>query len=272
MTIREQMEALKTYQGCARRPADFEAHWQERWALAAPKEVQKEPAPFHNSMAVYETLTIATGAEEVRARYLRPADGGHFPTVLLFHDLGRGVRGWHHMTRFIALGYAVLALENRMDAGQSMDELDAGRLERCYLDALVVAQAALALSHTDAARLATWGEGFGGALAVIVAALLPMEARCAALHLMPADFRGRNGDQAPALRSALDYLDAANFAPLLRGSLLLGTGLLDKTAPPEGQYTVYNRAVCPKRHLVYPKYEHERINFFENELIKFLHL
>ena len=88
---------------------------------------------------------------------------------------------------------------------------------------------------------------------------------------MPADFRRTNGGADEERFSALDYLDPVNLAPLLRGPLLMGTGLLDKVAPPEGQYAVYNRAVCPKKHLVYPKYEHERINFFEDELLKFLH-
>ena len=101
---------------------------------------------------------------------------------------------------------------------------------------------------------------------------MPGEVRCAALNPMPADFRRRNGVSDEKLLSALDYMDPVNFAPFLRGALLMGTGLMDKVAPPEGQYAIYNRAVCPKRHLVYPKYEHERINFFENELIKFLHL
>ena len=69
----------------------------------------------------------------------------------------------------------------------------------------------------------------------------------------------------------LDYVDAVNFAPMLKGQLLLGTALMDKIAPPEGQYALYHRAGCEKTHFVYPKYEHERINFFEHEVLKFLH-
>lgn len=69
----------------------------------------------------------------------------------------------------------------------------------------------------------------------------------------------------------LDHLDAVNFAAQLRRPFLLGTALLDETAPPEGQYALYNRAICEKRHFIYPKCAHERINFFENEVLKFLH-
>lgn len=78
------------------------------------------------------------------------------------------------------------------------------------------------------------GEGFGGALALVTAALLPGEVRCAALNPMPADFRRRNGVSDEKLLSALDYMDPVNFAPFLRGALLMGTGLMDKVAPPEG--------------------------------------
>ncbi|MFR4560851.1 MAG: acetylxylan esterase [Flavonifractor plautii] len=60
--------------------------------------------------------------------------------------------------------------------------------------------------------------------------------------------------------------------PLLTCPLLLGTGLLDQTASPKCQYAIFNRARGPKTHLVYPKYGHERINFFENELLKFFHI
>lgn len=72
-------------------------------------------------------------------------------------------------------------------------------------------------------------------------------------------------------RAVLDGLDPVSFAALLTCPLLLGTGLLDQTA--------FAKPIChlqsgrgPKTHLVYPKYEHERINFFENELLKFFHI
>ena len=79
-------------------------------------------------------------------------------------------------------------------------------------------------------------------------------------------------DKEEALFRALGYVDRCGFAPLLRGELLLGTGLMDTVALPAAQYAVYNRAGCPKRHLVYPNYLHERINFFENELVGFFRL
>ena len=111
MTIAEQKAACETYQGMTEIPTDFEAVWRGRWAKAAPAgEVLVERLPFQNAQAAYQQWSVpAPNGREIRARYIRPAREGAFPTVLMFHDLGRGVRGWHHMTRFVALGYGRLA-------------------------------------------------------------------------------------------------------------------------------------------------------------------
>lgn len=273
MTITEQTAAWEAYQGAAELPAEFEAVWRGRWAGAAPAgEVRVERVPFQNARATYETWTIpAPGGGELRARYIRPAGEGRFPTVLMYHDLGRGVRGWHHMTRFVALGYAVAALENRTSAADWRRDWAALDLEGRYRDVLTLAHAAMGRPATDPERLLTWGEGFGGGLALVAAALVPGVVRCGALHPLPGDLRAECvGEEADG--AALDGLDLIHFASLLTCPLLLGTGLLDQMASPQSQYAIFNRARGPKTHLVYPKYEHERINFFENELLKFFHI
>lgn len=271
MTIAEQKGALECYQGTSEMPGDFEAVWRGHWDWTVPAgEVRVERLPIQNTQAVYEQWSIpAPNGGDIQARYIRPAGDGAFPTVLMFHDLGRGVRGWHHMTRFVALGYAVAALENRTSVTDWREDLASLDLKNRYLDALVLARAVLRRSCADATKLMTWGEGFGGGLAVVSAALVPGVIRCAALNPFPGDLRTVCAGEDKA---AMDGLDPINFAALLTCPLLLGTGLMDQTAPPEGQYAIFNRARGLKTHLVYPKYEHERINFFENELLKFFHI
>ena len=136
MTIAEQKAACETYQGMTEIPTDFEAVWRGRWAKAAPAgEVLVERLPFQNAQAVYQQWSVpAPNGREIRARYIRPAREGAFPTVLMFHDLGRGVRGWHHMTRFVALGYAVAALENQTSVADWRRDWAALSLEDRYLD------------------------------------------------------------------------------------------------------------------------------------------
>ena len=91
---------------------------------------------------------------------------------------------------------------------------------------------------------------------------LPAVSRCAALNPLPGDFAGLG-------LPGYDELDAANFAPLCRAEVLLGTCLMDEYAPPKGQAAIYNRLTCPKQWKLYPKYVHERVNFFENQMLCF---
>lgn len=159
MTITEQTTALEAYQGCARCPDDLESFWRRCLAPTAKMaECHTHPVPFQNSAAVYEDLFIpSAGGGTIHARHIRPVGEGPFPIILMFHDLGRKIRGWHHMTRFTALGYAVVALENRLDASDQFQELPPLKLEQSFKDAFTVATAARALPYTDAAHLATWG-------------------------------------------------------------------------------------------------------------------
>ena len=206
MTITEQKAFLRSYTGQAQAPADFAQRWQETAAALHPA-VSCAPVAFGNPCGVYERLTVTFDGRSVTARVIRPAADGVHPLLLMYHDLNRGVRGWHHTTRFLALG-------------------------------------------------------FGGGLALLAASLCPAVSRCAALNPLPGDFAGLG-------LPGYDELDAANFAPLCRAEVLLGTCLMDEYAPPKGQAAIYNRLTCPKQWKLYPKYVHERVNFFENQMLCF---
>lgn len=279
-------------------PPDFQVFWSERAAGAEKCTIQMTPVDFHNPMAEYYELHIsAEDGETLRARYICPIGEKKVPTVLMFHDYGRGIRGWHHMTRFIALGYAVVALENRcfqLDVTAGAENGPKGMIAvKLFSDALTLGQAARKLPKTDCDRMIAWGEGLGGGLAVAAAATIPGVVKCAALNPLPADFRTawlqscnesiyagvishfRNCDpehtEEEQLFAALDYIDCVNFAPMLSGELLLGTAEMDTAAPPDTQDALFSCAGGEKRQIRYPKYIHERINFYENEMLKFLH-
>ncbi len=279
------------------RPHDFLHFWNARWNRAAVSGgIEMKKVEMRNPAAeYYELYCTAADGTLLKARYICPVIGDTLPTVLMFHDYGREIRGWHHMTRFAALGFAVLALENRVfrfDVTSRWETGPEGMLvTELFTDALTLAQVARHLPRTDLSRLMTWGEGFGGGLAVAAAAMAGCK-KCAALNPIPADFRtawkessgeGLYGgirtyfrerdpvhEQEDALFCVLDYVDCLNFAPMLQGSLLLGTGALDPLAPPDTQKALFDQAVCDKQRIVYPKYGHERINFYENEQLKFM--
>ncbi len=270
MTISERKKQMEAYHGLTKTPAEFKAYWNAK-NLNATGEVKIQRVPYCNNMAIYENITIPSANGEIYARCIRPVEEGTHPLVLMFHDLNRGIRGWHHMTRFIAQGYAVIALNETTSTADWKVNPEKLNFEVRYEKALTLANVACDFPFVNRKKIVTWGEGFGGGLAMVVSAMLPENSKCAALHPMPADFRGMCCGVSEEMLSRMDYVDLVNFAPLLHGKLLLGTALLDQIAPAESQYACYNQVVCEKEHLIYPKYEHERINFFENEMLKFMY-
>lgn len=274
----------------------FAAFWRETAARAAKNRSFTIERTGVTAAGEYALLhfTAADGTP-LRARYIRPAGSAAVPVVLHFHDFGRGARGWHHLTRYIALGYAVAALENRamdFDVTWGFDRgPEALTAVRLLADALSCAYVVRELPGVDPNRLAALGDGFGGGQAVAAAALAPC-AKCAVLNPQPLDIRAaweagceggvyrgirpyfRHRDPVhrteEALFRALGYADCARFAPMVTCELLLGTSLMNGVSPPEAQDAFFRAAGGPKRRLCYPKYGHERINFFENEVLKFL--
>lgn len=266
MTTTEYKKKLETYQGLCRCPENFFEVWQQRMRQPV-RQVQVETVPFANRAAKYETVTLTTERGTIRARCIRPSGDGCHPLMLMFHDLNRGIRGWHHMTRFIAQGYAVLAPEIPVKTDDWKTAPEQLRLGDAIQDALLCTHYAHSLSFVDKERVVTWGEGLGGGLAIAAAAMLPGTVKCCALNPLPGDIRGTCGEAA----QDQDDWDIANFAPFVKGEVRMGICLMDEVAPPEGQYAIYNRLTCAKRKKVYPKYAHERVNFFENECLRFLH-
>lgn len=278
---------------------DFRIFWdKEKERASAYREIETHIIDFNNPMARYYELKFpAIDGMPLYVRYICPSSTEPVPTVLMFHDYGRGIRGWHHMTRFIALGYAVVSIENRFSSidisngwRNAPEKLLATQL---FSDAFVTAYVARSLKEVDQTRLITWGEGLGGGISIAVAAMIPGVIKCSALNPLPADFPAvyrkgvENGfysgirmhfrvkdpqhNEETAFFRALSYLDCSRFAKLISCPVLIGTGLMDSVSPEVSQNTIVSQISAEKRHLVYPKYEHERINFFEDELLKFIH-
>lgn len=217
------------------------------------------------------------------------------PAVVLFSDFGRGVRSWLHLLRFSALGLPVVALEARPCEAQlkdawrgtfaaeelahaliNPDDAASSTLKQLIDDALVTTAVA---SRFLGRTIVTWGEGLGGSQALFTAALLPKEVSVTmALNPLFADnattLRAHVGcGDTPQSDVAIDtvgLLDSACAAELVRVPALIGTALLDQSAPTEGTFALYNRLPGQKEMRVYPKFGHERINQFENEQINYL--
>lgn len=215
-----------------------------------------EPVELGNPFVAYGRLSFGDpAAAPLYARTVQPLSPGPHPVLLYFHDAQRPVRGYHHMTRFAALGFSVVALEDRLVGEAALAAAcDAGgeALSGLVLDALRARLACERWDGVDAGPVVAWGEGLGGTLALAVAALMedPMLAGVAALN---------------PYGEALVHCASRITAPVL-----LGTCMMDELAAPLMQAAVLNNVAGEHRRLVYPKYGHERVNDFEDELLIWL--
>lgn len=315
--LTQRLEDARSYRGAWLRPSNFESFWETSVAFAQNAHVESVvELPSATQAATFKRITFtSTDQTQMRARVILPAGvsvaeplaatelsapaelsaSAKLPAVVLFSDLGRGVRSWLHLLRFSALGLPVVALEARpceaslKDAWRGAltaeelaralinpDDAASSTLKQLIDDALVTtAVASRFLGRTTV----TWGEGLGGSQALFAAALLP-KAVSATMALNPlfADnattLRAHVGcgdtSQSDAAIDAVGLLDSACAAELVRVPALIGTALLDQSAPTEGTFALYNRLTGQKEMRVYPKFGHERINQFENEQINYL--
>ena len=297
--LTQKLEDARSYRGAWLRPSNFESFWETSVAFAQNAHVESVvELPSATQTATFKRITFtSTDQTQLSARVILPAgvSEAKLPAVVLFSDLGRGVRSWLHLLRFSALGLPVVALEARPYEAQLKDAwrgaLTAEELARALInpddaasstlkqlidDALVAASVA---SRFLGRTTVTWGEGLGGSQALFAAALLPKEVSATmALNPLFADNATTLrtvvgcGDtpQSDAAIDAVGLLDSACAAELVRVPALIGTALLDQSAPTEGTFALYNRLPGQKEMRVYPKFGHERINQFENEQINYL--
>ena len=315
--LTQRLEDARSYRGAWLRPSNFESFWETSVAFAQNAHVESVvELPSATQAATFKRITFtSTDQTQLRARVILPAGvsvaeplaatelsapaelsaSAKLPAVVLFSDLGRGVRSWLHLLRFSALGMPVVALEARpceallKDAWRGAltaeelaralinpDDAASSTLKQLIDDALVTtAVASRFLERTTV----IWGEGLGGSQALFAAALLPKEVSATmALNPLFADnattLRAHVGcgdtPQSDAAIDAVGLLDSACAAELVRVPALIGTALLDQSAATEGTFALYNRLTGQKEMRVYPKFGHERINQFENEQINYL--
>lgn len=210
---------------------------------------------FANPCARYSGVSFELGEDVVHARLIEPTGSARaserVPLCLMFHDVDRPVRGWHHMTRFAAMGYAVLALdEDTVGVSDLQQGVASPAFAKRVCWGCAMAKVARDLDGIDPDRIFAWGEGLGGGIALAVSALDEQGLACTAI--------------ANPLPGGLEALSSR-----VRGSVLMGTSLMDAVSDPKGQFAVFNGLECDRRHIIYAKYAHERINAFENEVVDF---
>ncbi len=234
-------------------PADFAQRWQETAAALHPA-VSCAPVAFGNPCGVYERLTVTlTGAAS--RPVIRPADGVH-PLLLMYHDLNRGVRGWHHITRFSGAG-----LRRCRAGGRAVQRRIEGAARTGGVPPALSRRAGRGKGRAGAAvggyrpRVHVWRglrrrTGAAGSVALPCSVPLRSAESAAGRFCRPWSARIRRVG-CSEFRTALPCRGAVGH---------LSDG---RVRPPKGQAAIYNRLTCPKQWKLYPKYVHERVNFLK---------
>lgn len=204
------LERLREYRGSFPCPEDFSEFWQGVVQSLSREELPAlERLKFANPSARYYRVTItAPDGCILRAKYICPDTDETVPTVLQFHDYPSASRSWLHLTRYVSLGYAVLAPDCRGQGGESGNGPSApgpmaygpmfngleGEVRDLYLyhlyeDALLWTKTLKKLPATAGSHLLVYGEGQGGALALACAAMEPVFRKCAAHYPMLCDYK-----------------------------------------------------------------------------------
>ena len=161
-----------------------------------------------------------------------------------------------------------------------------------FLDTAQLAGIVLDLDFIDETKVYVTGGSQGGALSLACASLEPRIAKVAIAEPFLCDFKrvcdmqlnvnvygelrdyfrmyDPTHEQEEAVFTKLGYIDIQYLVPRIKGEVLMLTGLLDTTCPPETQFAAYNKMTCKKRYILYPDYQHEKLKNVDDVTYQFL--
>ena len=161
-----------------------------------------------------------------------------------------------------------------------------------FLDTAQLAGIVLDLDFIDETKVYVTGGSQGGALSLACASLEPRISRVAIAEPFLCDFKrvcdmqlnvnvygelrdyfrmyDPTHEQEEEVFTKLGYIDIQYLVPRIKGEVLMLTGLLDTTCPPETQFAAYNKMTCKKRYILYPDYQHEKLKNVDDVTYQFL--
>ncbi|NGP45455.1 acetylxylan esterase [Bacillaceae bacterium SIJ1] len=310
------LEQLKGYDGRNPKPDDFADYWREalQELKAVKADIKMIPASFQVAGAeCFHLYFTGVRGARVHAKYVRPIrrDVKHHPAVVLFHGYTGASGDWSDKLKYLSLGYAVFALDCRGQGGLSEDPggvvgntlqghiirgLDSSPhdllFRHIFLDAVQLAQIAMAQEEVDEAQVYTKGASQGGGLALACAALEPRIKKVVSIYPFLCDYlrvwemdQGENAyheiksyfrrfdpthERHDEVFRTLGYIDVQHLADRVQGNVLMAVGLMDATCPPSTQFAAYNKLKASKDMVIYPDYGHESLLGFEDRALQFL--
>ncbi|WP_028264451.1 acetylxylan esterase [Atopobium fossor] len=251
----------------------------------------------YSSVACYEHMEfLAPDMVTLFARVLTPkgTTQTNYPTIIYFHDMNQGPRSWAHLTRWVALGYRVVMLEQRFWS-HDIAYCEGTEFWTLIEDAVVTFELACRLPQTNTAHIALVGEGTGAGLALDLAGIMGQRvAKLAVLNPCPTNisqawysnattpvyagihrhfkYVDPQATHVNKLFELLTQIDCMTYAPQVTAATLFGVGQLGQEAQISSLEALYNLLGSSSKKLVsYPKWGYERINDFEDEILQFIH-
>jgi len=231
------LSELKEYQGLNPKPVDFDEFWDRSIAEMHALDPQLEliPADFKVPNAeCFDLYFTGMGGARIHAKYLRPANSpGPHPGIVTFHGYSGSAGEWHDKLSYVSMGFSVMALDCRGQAGKSEDKggvqgntlhghiirgLADDSPEKLYyrnvfLDTAQSARILMSMDEVDEKRVIAHGGSQGGGLTLACAALEPGICRAAPVFPFLCDYKRvweMDLDQA-AYKELRDYF--RNFDP-----------------------------------------------------------
>lgn len=210
-TIDMPIKEMEVYLGSSIKPGDFDNFWESEINSLTEDNfkyriIKKE---FKNNQAeYYEIYFNGIDGAEIYVKYISPSIKKKAPIVLEFHDYKEASKGWYYLSRYVALGYSVVAMDCRGQGGKSEDiggvkgstvcghvingldgEIKDMYYRKVYLDAYILSKIIEKFEHTDTSKIITVGKGQGAALALVVAALNKNVQKCSIEYPFLSDFK-----------------------------------------------------------------------------------
>ncbi|HEM4283333.1 TPA: acetylxylan esterase, partial [Streptococcus suis] len=204
------LEQMKQYYGRQEKPDDIDKFWSD--AIASVEH----PISYElferdcttDVIKTYELYFEGTDFSKVYAKCLFPKTDKKIPVIFHFHGYQGQSREWSELLKFVAVGYGVIAMDVRGQAGKSQDfgrfegttakgQVIRGMIEGpsklffkdVYLDVYRLVEIVSAFDFVESTHLFAYGASQGGALALVAAALNPKISKVMTVYPFLSDFK-----------------------------------------------------------------------------------
>ncbi len=290
--IRKRVQALAKLKVPLTAAPDFNDFWRKHCQKVNRHQLNAQsaaiPYPLEN-IEIRDTTFAGLDGTIVKAWIILPpaARDGKVPAMVWYHGGGGSrFRPYEHL-RWVAAGFAVVAMDFRQQGGETgsatsltrcgaqsfivmnIETRDSYFLYHAWTDALLCLRLAMSTPEIDARRVAVGGSSQGGGTALAIAALDHRVAACVAdvpsycwwdKRIVTQTASG--GELAAYLRRyphkleqvyrTMSYFDVMNFTGRIRCPVMVSCGLNDEAVPPECIFAAYNRITAEKSMNIYP--------------------